>query len=74
YPEYFGKVINATNFIKINIALNGEFIDLAKDEITGFELNLDMKNARLTRSFTVEKGTAKVVVTFERFLSVAQKE
>lgn len=74
YPEYFGKVINAINFIKINIALNGEFIDLAKDEITGFELNLDMKNARLTRSFTVEKGTAKVVVTFERFLSVAQKE
>ena len=28
YPEYFGKVINATNFIGIGIYIDGEEIDL----------------------------------------------
>ncbi|WP_125708245.1 glycoside hydrolase family 65 protein [Companilactobacillus zhongbaensis] len=74
YPKYFGKVINAVNFIKMNFEINGEKLDLAKDEISDFELNLHMKNALLTRSFIVKKGDAKVKFNFERFLSVAQKE
>ncbi|GKT03512.1 glycoside hydrolase family 65 protein [Furfurilactobacillus entadae] len=74
YPEYFGKVINATNFIKMNIMINGAPVDLATDQIRDFELNLDMKRAVLTRSFTVTKGDATVALTFERFISAAQKE
>ncbi|MEE8825339.1 maltose phosphorylase [Lentilactobacillus sunkii] len=74
YPDYFGKVVNAVNFIKMGIQINGESIDLAKDKFSDFELNLDMKRALLTRSFTVTKGDAKVAVKFERFLSVAQQE
>ena len=74
YPDYFGKVVNAVNFIKMNIKINGDAIDLAKDQFSDFELNLDMKQALLTRSFTVTKGDAKVGVKFERFLSVAQQE
>ncbi len=74
YPEYFGKVVNAVNFIKMNIKINGEKIDLAKDTFSDFNLDLDMKKSLLTRSFTVTKGEAKVAVTFERFVSVAQQE
>lgn len=74
YPEYFGKVVNAVNFIKMTIQLNGEKIDLAKDQFSNFKLDLDMKHATLTRSFTITKGQAQVAVTFERFLSVAQQE
>ncbi|APX72757.1 glycoside hydrolase family 65 protein [Companilactobacillus allii] len=74
YPKYFGKVINAINFIKINFEINGEKLDLYKDEISDFKLDLNMKNAVLTRSFIVTKGDSKVEFIFERFLSVAQKQ
>ncbi len=74
YPDYFGKVVNAVNFIKMGIKINGETLDLAKDKFSDFELNLDIKKALLTRSFTVTKGDAEVAVKFERFLSVAQQE
>lgn len=74
YPEYFGKVINAVNFIKMHIKVNGELVDLAKDTFTDFELNLDMKLSKLIRQFTVTKGKAQVQFTFERFLSADQEE
>ncbi|WP_125566928.1 glycoside hydrolase family 65 protein [Companilactobacillus insicii] len=74
YPKYFGKVINAINFIKINFLINGSKLDLATDQISDFKLDLNMKDAVLTRSFVVTKGDAKVEFKFERFLSVAQKE
>ncbi|AKP66637.1 glycoside hydrolase family 65 protein [Companilactobacillus ginsenosidimutans] len=74
YPKYFGKVINAVNFIKMNFEINGSKLDLAKDTISDFDLNLDLKNAVLTRSFVVTKGDSKIQFDFERFLSVAQKE
>ena len=74
YPEYFGKVINAVNFIKMNFLINGSKLDLYTDKISDFTLDLDMKNAILKRSFIVEKDGIKVRFDFERFLSVAQKE
>ncbi|MFD1471217.1 glycoside hydrolase family 65 protein [Companilactobacillus mishanensis] len=74
YPKYFGKVINAVNFIKMNFMINGSKLDLANDEFTDFDLDLNLKNGVLVRSFVVTKGAAKVQFNFERFLSVAQKE
>lgn len=74
YPAYFGKVINAVNFIKVNVLINGEKLDLATDTINDFSLDLDMQQSTLTRSFVVTKGDAKVALTFERFISAAQKE
>lgn len=74
YPKYFGKVINAVNFIKMNFLINGSKLDLNKDTISDFTLDLNMKNATLTRSFIVTKGESKVKFNFVRFLSVAQKE
>lgn len=74
YPEYFGKVINAVDFTKVDIKLNGSSVDLAKDEFSDFELALDMKKGILNRSFIVEKDGQKFRLNFERFVSVAQKE
>ncbi|MCL1631448.1 glycoside hydrolase family 65 protein [Sporolactobacillus sp. CPB3-1] len=74
YPKYFGKVINAVNFIKTNLFINGEPIDLANDLVSDFSLRLDMKTSFLTREFTVEKSGAKLKVSIERFVSAAQKE
>ena len=74
YPEYFGKVPNAIDFVSVDIKINGESIDLAKDSFSDFELCLDMKRGVLDRSFIVEKDGHKIKVTSERFVSIAFKE
>ena len=74
YPKYFGKMINGTNFLQLTIKVNGEQLDLAKQEPTDFKLDLDLKKGIFTREFTAEVGGAKLHFTFERFVSVAQKE
>lgn len=74
YPKYFGKMINAVNFMKVIIKVNGEQLDLAKQTPANFKLDLDMKKGIYTRSFQVEVGGAKLEFNFERFVSVVQKE
>ena len=74
YPEYFGKVINAVDFVSVDVKLDGESGDLAKDEFSDFELALDMKSGVLTRSYVVKRGEKKVKLNFERFISVDMKE
>ena len=74
YPEYFGKVINAVDFVSVDVKLDGESVDLAKDEFSDFELALDMKSGILTRSYVVKRGEKKVKLNFERFVSVDMKE
>ncbi|WP_125580477.1 glycoside hydrolase family 65 protein [Levilactobacillus cerevisiae] len=74
YPKYFGKVVNAVNFIKLPIEINGQAVDLAKDTFSDFTLDLDMQKGILNRAFTVTRGDVKVALTFQRFLSVAQQE
>lgn len=70
YPEYFGKAINALNFVKAEIRIDGDLIDLAKTPFDDFKLSLDMKAGILHRSFIV-KG---VKISVDRFISVAKKE
>ncbi|WP_125573215.1 glycoside hydrolase family 65 protein [Levilactobacillus huananensis] len=74
YPKYFGKVVNAVNFMKLPVEINGQVVDLAQDNISDFTLDLDMQHGTLTRSFVVERGETRVNLTFERFLSVSQRE
>lgn len=74
YPEYFGKVINAVDFVSVDVKLDGESVDLVKDEFSDFELALDMKSGVLTRSYVVKRGEKKVKLNFERFISVDMKE
>ncbi|WP_277989058.1 glycoside hydrolase family 65 protein [Enterococcus sp. DIV0849a] len=74
YPEYFGKVINAIDFIAMDIFVNGEALDLGIQDPKDFYLELDMRNGLLTRTFTFEQGETSVKFSFERFLSIVQQE
>ncbi|MDN7046316.1 glycoside hydrolase family 65 protein [Lactiplantibacillus plantarum] len=74
YPDYFGKVINSVNFIKVNITIDGDQVDLAKDTVSDFTLDLDMHTEILRRSFIITKGEKRVQFMIDRFVSVAQKE
>lgn len=74
YPKYFGKMINAVNFMKLTIAVNGEQVDFAKQTPTDFNLDLDMQRGTLTRTVTATVGGAPVTLKFERFVSAVQKE
>ncbi|MBO0475260.1 glycoside hydrolase family 65 protein [Enterococcus ureasiticus] len=74
YPEYFGKVINAIDFIAMDIFVNGEALDLGIQDPKDFYLELDMRNGLLTRTFTFEQGETSVKFRFERFLSIVQQE
>lgn len=74
YPEYFGKVINATNFIPVKILVNGHQVDLAVDEVRDYQLELDMKEGLLNRSFVWVKDGLEIAFAFSRFVSVATKE
>src|SRR5690606_19634080 len=51
YPEYFAKVINAVQWIGLDVQIDGTVLDLAKCEITSFERRLDMKGGVLYRTF-----------------------
>jgi len=74
YPEYFGKVINATNFIPVTIRVDGHQVDLAEDEVRDYNLELDMEKGILTRSYVWTNDDKEVAFTFTRFVSAATKE
>lgn len=74
YPEYFGKVINATNFIGIDLYVNGEAVDLHKVEFKDFYMELDLRSGTLKREFTVIRPDSEVKFTLQRFVSIVQKE
>jgi maltose phosphorylase len=72
YPEYFAKVLNAPNWIGINIEINGENLDLAKCiAVKNFRRELNMKEGWYHRSFqaTLQNGT-EIDVQVRRFLSI----
>lgn len=74
YPDYFGKVINAINFIALDIYINQEKIDLYTQDVEDFYQELDMKHGILTRHYTISIGDATVQLKFKRFLSLTIKE
>ena len=75
YPEYFAKILNATNWIGINIQIGQEELDLNQVQIISFYRDLDMKSGLLTRHFVAQMPSGKQVeVSAKRFLSVADQE
>ncbi|KAF1295557.1 maltose phosphorylase [Enterococcus sp. JM4C] len=74
YPDYFGKVINSVDYIAMDIFVNGTAIDLYTIEAKDFYLELDMKTGILSRQFTVTIDQTTVRFSFERFLSIVDKE
>lgn len=75
YPEYFAKVINAPNWIGLNLEFNGRPLDLAKCKILGFNRILNMKEGYLERNFRVEiEGAGIIEAEVRRFVSIADTE
>ena len=72
YPEFFAKVVNSTNWIAIDLELDGTKLDLARCRVSDFRRELDMKEGRLTRSFICHSEDGKdTAIVFTRFLSMA---
>jgi maltose phosphorylase len=75
YPEYFAKVLNAANWIGIDILIDGEQLDLAKCKVSDFRRELNMKEGYLKRNFTAKTANGKEVkVETIRFCSMADDE
>ncbi len=75
YPEYFAKVLNAANWIGIDVLIDGEQLDLAKCEVAGFRRELNMKEGYLQRNFTAKTIEGKIVdIESVRFCSIADDE
>ncbi len=75
YPEYFAKILNAANWIGINVRVNGKELDLAKTKILSFRRETNMQNGLLTRHFIAEVTKGKQIeVKSSRFLSLADQE
>ena len=75
YPEYFAKVINSTNWIGIDVEIDGEPLDLASCTVDEFRRVLNMKEGYLERSFICEMPSGiKVAVSSKRFLSIVNPE
>jgi len=72
YPEYFAKVLNAPNWIGINVSINNEQLDLfACKEVKNFRRELNMKEGWLSRSFVAMlQNDIEVEVKTTRFLSL----
>ncbi len=75
YPEYFAKVLNAPNWIGIDITINGKALDLNQCEVEDFRRELNMKEGYLERSFIAKmKNGVKVKVNSKRFCSIVEDE
>ncbi len=76
YPEYFAKVLNAPNWIGIDIEINGENLDLAKcKSVSNFKRELNMKEGVYFRSFSaILQNNTEISVSICRFLCMKLDE
>ncbi|PCJ98867.1 MAG: family 65 glycosyl hydrolase [Flavobacteriaceae bacterium] len=72
YPEYFAKVLNAPNWIGINIFINDVTLDLNTcRKVDNFRRELNMKEGWYQRSFVATlPNEIQVSVNITRFLSL----
>lgn len=75
YPEYFAKVLNSTNWIGINVFIDGVALDLAQCQVKDFVRELNMKEGYLARRFTAVLADGKeLAVDALRFVSITRHE
>ncbi|RKR85505.1 maltose phosphorylase [Mucilaginibacter gracilis] len=75
YPEYFAKVLNAANWVGIDVVINGEQLDLAKCKVIAFKRTLNMQHGYLERAFTAQLANGNQVnVNAKRFCSIVDEE
>nr|MCU0341828.1 glycoside hydrolase family 65 protein [Spirosomataceae bacterium] len=75
YPRYFAKVLNACNWIGIDVQIEGETLDLATCSVSDYRRVLNMKEGHLERSFVATLASGKQVrVHSLRFCSITDDE
>jgi maltose phosphorylase len=75
YPEYFAKVLNAPNWIGIQIKINETELDLNSCQVSNFRRELNMKEGWLSRSFSAILETGEEIqVETKRFISLEYNE
>lgn len=75
YPEYFAKVLNAPNWIGIDIQINKTKLDLNTCKVLNFKRELNMKEGWLSRSFQAILETGEEIqVNAKRFISLEYNE
>lgn len=77
YPEYFAKVLNAANWIGIDISIGKEKLDLDLNQcrVSDFKRILNMREGYLLRSFKAELPNGKqVAVSAKRFCSIVDEQ
>ncbi len=72
YPEYFAKVLNAPNWIGIDVKINNEELDLNTcKEVKEFKRELNMKEGWLLRTFMATlQNDVEIKVEAKRFFSM----
>lgn len=75
YPEYFAKVLNAVNFIGIDVTLGQKPLDLHTWKPAGFRRSLDMQKGELSRHFRVQDPEGRTFfIQTKRFVSKEHRE
>ncbi len=75
YPEYFAKVLNAANWIGINVEIDGKPLDLHLCKVSEFRRTLYMKEGYLERNCTVTTAENKTLrIRSVRFCSIVEDE
>ncbi|MFO8146820.1 MAG: glycoside hydrolase family 65 protein [Gillisia sp.] len=76
YPEHFAKVLNAPNWIGIDVFVNEEALDLNTcQKVSGFRRELNMQEGWYQRSFiALLQNGIKIKVESTRFLSLDMDE
>src|ERR1700761_6711515 len=74
YPEYFAKVLNAANWIGIDVVIGSEQLDLAVNRIDHFRRELNMKEGYLKRTFGVDLDETVISAEVTRFCSIVDDE
>ncbi len=75
YPEYFAKIINSTNWIGVNIKIEGETFDLNKCIIHEFRRELNMhEGVLIRRAIATLTNGKKVQIESKRFISLVEKD
>jgi maltose phosphorylase len=75
YPNYFAKVINACNWVGIDVTVDGEVLDLNNCEILTFRRELNMQHSYLKRDCTLRLNNGcELRVESLRFCSIVCDE
>jgi len=75
YPRYFAKVLNAANWIGIDVKIGNETLDLNTTNILEFKRELNMQEGHLSREFIAQLPSGKQVkVVTRRFMSIVDTE